>query len=80
MPADQYLARLSCRQEFNTSPLGATVTPYVEALLTQRYAKSTIRLYLHALAHFGHWMEAETLCLERIDAALTERFVHEHLP
>jgi site-specific recombinase XerD len=80
MPADQYLARLSCRQEFNNSPLGATVTPYVEALLTQRYAKSTIRLYLHALAHFGHWMEAETLRLESIDAALTERFVREHLP
>lgn len=36
MPADQYLARLSCRQEFNNSPLGATITPYVEALLTQR--------------------------------------------
>lgn len=80
MPADQYLARLSCRQEFNNSPLGATVTPYVEALLTQRYAKSTIRLYLHALAHFGHWMKAEALCLESIDAVLTERFVHEHLP
>lgn len=80
MPADQYLARLSCRQELNNSPLGATVPPYVEALLTQRYAKSTIRLYLHALAHFGHWMEAETLRLESIDAALTERFVREHLP
>ncbi len=80
MPADQYLARLSCRQEFNSSPLGATVTPYVEALLTQCYAKSTIRLYLHALAHFGHWMRAEALCLESIDAVLTERFVHEHLP
>lgn len=80
MPADQYLARLSCRQEFNNSPLGATVTPYFEALLTQRYAKSTIRLYLHALAHFGHWMKAEALCLESIDAVLTERFVHEHLP
>lgn len=80
MPADQYLARLSCRQEFNNSPLGATVTPYVEALLTQRYAKSTIRLYLHALAHFGHWMKAEALCVESIDAVLTERFVREHLP
>ncbi|MNB83143.1 Tyrosine recombinase XerC [Pseudomonas fluorescens] len=80
MPADQYLARLSCRQEFNNSPLSATVTLYVEALLAQRYAKSTIRLYLHALAHFGHWMKAETLCLESIDAALTERFIREHLP
>lgn len=80
MPADQYLARLSCRQEFNNSPLSATITLYVEALLTQRYAKSTIRLYLHALAHFGHWMKGETLCLENIDAALTERFIREHLP
>ncbi|MEO4016101.1 site-specific integrase [Pseudomonas rossensis] len=80
MPADQYLARLSCRQEFNNSPLSATITLYVEALLTQRYAKSTIRLYLHALARFGHWMKGETLCLENIDAALTERFIREHLP
>jgi len=80
MSADQYLARLSCRQELNNSPLGATVTPYVEALLTQLYAKSTIRLYLHAIAHFGHWMKAEALCLESIDTALTERFVCEHLP
>jgi site-specific recombinase XerD len=67
-------------QEFNSSPLGATVTPYVEALLTQCYAKSTIRLYLHALAHFGHWMRAEALYLESIDAVFTERFIHEHLP
>lgn len=54
MPADQYLARLSCRDEFNDSPLSATGVPYIEALLTQRYAKRTIDLYLHALAHFGH--------------------------
>jgi len=60
MPADQYLARLSCRQEFNNSPLSATVTLYVEALLAQRYAKSTIRLYLHALAHFGHCDEGRS--------------------
>lgn len=80
MPADQYLARFSCHHEINNSPLGATVTPYVEALLTQRYAKRTIGLYLNALAHFGHWMKAEALCLESIDAVLTERFVREHLP
>lgn len=61
MPADQYLARLSCRDEFNDSPLSATAVPYVEALLAQRYAKRTIDLYLHALAHFGHWMKANTL-------------------
>ncbi|EPA95337.1 tyrosine-type recombinase/integrase [Pseudomonas mandelii] len=80
MSADQYLARLSCRDELNDSPLSATVVPYVEALLVQRYAKRTIGLYLHALAHFGHWMKTEALCVESIDAALTERFVREHLP
>ena len=42
MPTDQYLARLSCRNELNDSPLSATVVPYLEALLVQRYAKRTI--------------------------------------
>ncbi|MDX3744419.1 hypothetical protein ACM7YY_32600 [Pseudomonas aeruginosa] len=52
MSADQYLARLSCRDELNDSPLSATAVPYVEALLVQRYAKRTIGLYLHALQQF----------------------------
>lgn len=80
MPADQYLASLSCRDELNDSSLSVTADPYVEALLAQRYAKRTIGLYLHALAHFGHWMKTEEWCVKSIDAVLTECFVREHLP
>ncbi|WP_288078501.1 hypothetical protein [Pseudomonas sp.] len=43
MPADKCLARVSCHHEINNSPLGATVTPYVEAdLAMKEHALATI--------------------------------------
>ncbi len=50
-------------------PLAAYVPAYVERLERGRYASSTSRRWLNAVAHFAHWMSLCRLPVDRLDDA-----------
>lgn len=62
------------------SVLAAGVEPFLASLDSQRYASSTIRRYVCAVAHLARWLTQEQLVLSLLDEALLERFIKEHMP
>lgn len=68
----------ACLATLATGPLHNVVTPYVEALRTQRYAERTINHYLRGLVHLSHWMRASGRVLSDINAPLIEEFTGAH--
>lgn len=81
MPTDPCLASLVRHDWLDDGPLDHLVTPYIEALRSQRYHARTICAYVGCLAHFCHWMACEAIDWSVPDAAaLAERFLHDHLP
>lgn len=61
-------------------PLAAYVPAYLERLERGRYASSTSRRCLNAVAHFAHWMSLCRLPMARIDESRVDQFLQEHLP
>ncbi len=53
-------------------PLAAYVPAYVERLERGRYASSTSRRWLNAVAHFAHWMSLCRLPVDRLDEAMAQ--------
>ena len=80
MDTDRCLATLARCDWLADGPLARVVTPYIAALRNQRYAETTIRVYLGGLAHFSYWMRAESIELSSVDASLIQRFLRDHLP
>ncbi len=80
MSEDPLVASLSRRHWLVDGPLGSVVSPYIYYLCAHRYANSTIRAYLSALAHFAYWLNQEGLHLINIDDALVDLFLRSHLP
>jgi|CXWL01.1.fsa_nt_gi site-specific recombinase XerD len=62
------------------SVLAVGVEPFVANMESCRYASSTIRRYVGAVAHIARWMSQERVTLNLFDERLVERFVDEHLP
>lgn len=48
-------------------PLAAYVPAYLERLQHGRYASSTSRRCLNAVAHFAHWMSLSRLPVAKLD-------------
>lgn len=61
-------------------PLAAYVPAYVERLERGRYASSTSRRWLNAVAHFAHWMSLCRLPVDRLDESRIDQFLQDHLP
>ena len=61
-------------------PLAAYVPAYVERLERGRYASSTSRRCLNAVAHFAHWMSLCRLPVDRLDESRIDQFLQDHLP
>ncbi|QLQ24643.1 MAG: tyrosine-type recombinase/integrase [Dechloromonas sp.] len=61
-------------------PLAAYVSAYLERLERGRYASSTSRRCLNAVAHFAHWMSLCRLLVARLDESRIDQFLQEHLP
>ena len=80
MDTDRCLATLARCDWLAGGPLASVVTPYIAALRNQRYAETTIRVYLGCLAHFSYWMRAEQIEPPSADALLVQRFLRDHLP
>ena len=53
---------------------------YVARLERGRYANSTTRRCLNALAHFAHWMSLCRLLAAKLDESRVDQFLQEHLP
>jgi site-specific recombinase XerC len=66
--------------ELPGSPLGSIAQAYLDALRAQQYSEHTVDRYLGVLDHLDHWMGANGLRLQDIDATLCSRFVRSHLP
>lgn len=60
-------------------PLAAYVPAYVERLERGRYASSTSRRCLNAVAHFAHWMSLCRLPVDRLDESRIDQFLQDHL-
>jgi len=80
MSEDPLVANLARRNWLIDGPLASVVSSYIHYLCVQRYANSTIRAYLSALAHFGYWLNEEGLRIINIDGALVDLFLRSHLP
>ncbi len=61
-------------------PLAAYVPAYIERLERGRYASSTSRRCLNAVAHFAHWMSLCRLPVDRLNESRIDQFLQEHLP
>ena len=61
-------------------PLAAHVPAYLERLERGRYASSTSRRCLNALAHFAHWLSLCRLPVAKLDESRIDQFLQEHLP
>lgn len=64
MVTEEILASLARRDWLTDGPLSEVIAPYVDALQTRRYARSTVGAYLRCLAHFSYWMQEEGLTIE----------------
>lgn len=64
--------------------LESQLAPFVDAFMLHlfdcRYAFNTINNYLAGLTHFAHWLTENSIDVKRIDEALIQRFLDEHLP
>jgi integrase/recombinase XerD len=60
-------------------PLRTVALPYVNHLRALRYAESTIRTYLKAVAHLAYWMKAKGFAITKIDEAFVNQFLKSHL-
>lgn len=81
MGIDPCLATLVHRDWLTSSLLVEAMPAYIAALRELRYGERTIRAYAGVLAHFSHWMQAESIAWTRpIAAATIDRFLHRHLP
>ena len=80
MSEDPLVANLTRHNWLVDGPLGSIVSPYIHYLRIQRYANSTIRAYLIALAHFAYWLNEEGLRIINIDDTLVDLFLLSHLP
>lgn len=79
MFTNDYLANFIHRDLLIGGPLNSIVTPYIEALHAQRYAKRTIDGYLCSVTHFGCWMKTKGAELSSVDLALIEQFLQDQL-
>lgn len=68
------------RRRMEATPLGITLSRFVEHLIERGYAKQTIHLYVQGVEHFGYWLGRKGLTVEDIDPLLIERFYSKHFP
>jgi integrase/recombinase XerC len=61
-------------------PLSAQIPAYVRRLESGRYACSTRRRWLNAVAHFAHWMSSCRCPARMLDEARVDQFLRLHLP
>ena len=61
-------------------PLSPYVAAYVSRLKRGRYAASSARRALAAVAHFAHWMSSCSLPAHLLDEGCIDQFLRYHLP
>ena len=61
------------------TPLSSIAITYVNALIAQHYARSTIERYVNCLIHFGFWLNTEGIDLQGINRAVIDRYLHDLL-
>jgi len=71
--------RPALRDWLLSSPLAPCLEAFVAHLRLGRYAHRTSERYLGCIAHLGRWMSQCHLPLERLDEAMIERFLGDHL-
>jgi site-specific recombinase XerD len=59
------------------TPLSSIAITYVDALIAQHYARSTIERYVNCLIHFGCWLNTEGIDLQGISRAVIDRYIHD---
>lgn len=62
------------------SDLATFVPAYVQRLVSRRYAVATVRVYVHCVAHFAHWIHHCRLFAEDITDDVVQCFLDKHLP
>ena len=72
---DSLFPRSGMSERFSDPRLRGTVEKFVEALVAEGYAHSTIRRYLWALEHFGRWLNTQKIELAQAGTSTFERFI-----
>lgn len=80
MLAETCLPNFVRRDWLLDGPLNDFVADYADLLRKERYSERTVQIYLGCLAHFSHWVRSDGVGCPELDAALIQRFLHEHLP
>ena len=62
------------------SELGTEAVSYARYLVERGYSVSSVRNYLSCIAHFSYWLKRRRARLHRIDEALVQCFLNDHLP
>ena len=79
MFTETHLADLKYLDSLADNPLSSIAITYVDALIAQHYAKSTIQSYFNCLIHFGCWLNTEGIDLQGISQAVIDRYLHNLL-
>lgn len=70
----------STRDWLSDTVLAFYADSYVQYLVKQGYATSTIDAYLGSIAHFSRWATRRQIGLDNIKESVVSRFLEKHLP
>lgn len=77
---DQYFHRQRVLERIERNLLGDHLGLLAQHLHRRGQTANTVRAYLQATEHFGHWLSRGRHALEDVDARLVEVFIVRHLP
>ncbi|MFM0101197.1 site-specific integrase [Paraburkholderia nemoris] len=76
----QDVSEVVARNRARNGVLEPVVGAYARYLRHRGYASITIENYLQCASHFGRWLTAQHIDLDRIDEPVLHRFLTVHLP
>jgi len=71
---------LLSEQWFAMAAMETHADAYVLYLTERGYARETVECYFRSVAHFVHWNSRRGVALSKIDEAIINQFLDEHLP
>lgn len=58
------------------SSLGSFIQSYATFLQAKKFSPSTMQHRIRAAAHFGHWLDAQCIEINNVDACVLEKFIN----
>jgi site-specific recombinase XerD len=77
---ERFLKRPRLRQRVEQSPLASVLDAFVAHLDGRGYSEITVRIYVHAVAHFALWLSRSQRSRDQADETVVEVFLTRHLP